>query len=156
MTLKLIPDSDPVLHTKCEVFNPRFPDFPLQNVLDEMFVLMKEKNGMGLAAPQVGINKRFFIMEFDGQKIVCINPVIIRADKETKFLEEGCLSYPGTHVRVERSTKIRVSFLDRNGIKKTTTLHGIKARCFQHELDHLNGIVFLDRGEKESGGVQHN
>ena len=153
MSLKLVQDSDPVLHSKCEVFNPRSPDFPLQETIDEMFALMQEKNGIGLAAPQVGINKRMFVMDIDGRKYVCINPSIQKFDKRTNLSEEGCLSYPGIHIAVERSAKVRVTYLDQHGSRKTKSLIGIQARCFQHELDHLDGIVFLDRGETKGVSV---
>ncbi len=148
MTLKIIPDTDPILHTKCEVINPRSPDIPLSDIINEMFSLMVEFNGMGLAAPQVGIKRRFFIMGYGVTNFICINPSIIKASKETEFMEEGCLSYPGVKYMVERSKKVKVRYLTLTGRSVTTTLTGIWARCFLHELDHLNGKTFDERGVK--------
>ncbi len=155
MALKIIPDSDPILHTKCESFNPRKTDFPLKETIKEMFDLMGEKNGIGLAAPQVGINLRFFVMEMGGVKKACINPKILWSDKELSDSPEGCLSYPGVSVRVVRPRSVMVQFMTVSGFTRKKTLRGTNARCFQHELDHLNGVVIGDIGELVSVGIQH-
>jgi len=156
VALKIIPDSDPILHTQCEVFNPRSTDFPLKETIAEMFTLMRENNGIGLAAPQVGINKRFFIMEINGVKSVCINPKILSKNNVSVSDAEGCLSYPGTRVEVARPTEIRVKYMTPTGMSKTKTLRHLNARCFQHELDHLDGVVITDLGEPVSVSIQHN
>ena len=149
--LILIPDSDPRLRTKSKPFNVRKPGFQdmrsLDEVVEEMLALMKANNGMGLAAPQVGINKRFFIMSHDGRDYACCNPSLISANVRTESAIEGCLSFPGVKVRVERSESAKVKYTTPGGVKRTHTFRGVLARCFLHELDHLNGIVFLDRGE---------
>lgn len=147
MNLELIPQDDPRLHTKCTPFNPRSPDFDLENTLILMFQVMLENNGIGLAAPQVGINKRFFIMKIEGEEFVCINPIITKTGKDIAFMEEGCLSFPGQRVMVQRPSMVRVKYMTPKGLTKTTTFRGMKARCFQHEHDHLDGVVFTKRGE---------
>ncbi len=156
MALKIIPDSDPILHTACESFNPRNTDFPLKETIQEMFVLMEEKGGIGLAAPQVGINMRFFVMEMNGVTRAVLNPKITWKNNELSNNTEGCLSYPGIIVRVVRPRSIRVQFSTASGFTRKKTLYGTDARCFMHEVDHLNGVVIGDIGELVSVRVQHN
>ena len=146
LDLELIPDDDPRLHSKAERFNPReWPE--LDETIKAMFKLMHEHDGMGLAAPQVGIMKRFFIMQGGlGKKYVCINPKVVRVSPQSAFKDEGCLSYPGQKVVVERATEVRVSYQDAKGKSITKKFTGMMARCFLHELDHLNGIVMSDVG----------
>ena len=155
MALKIIPDSDKILHTRCEPFNPRTIDFPLKETIDEMFTLMSENDGIGLAAPQVGLSMRFFVMELGGVKTACINPKITRSSPEVSIETEGCLSYPGAKVMVTRPTTVRVEYRTASGVVRKKTLRGINARCFQHELDHLTGVVIGDIGELVSVGIQH-
>lgn len=151
MKLQLIPDDDRRLHIRCKPFNVRDPKFndmrSLDEVVEEMFDLMKAKNGMGLAAPQVGITKRFFIMRHDGQDYTICNPKLISANARSESGVEGCLSFPGVRVRVERPESAKVRYTTPGGIKRIRTFRGVLARCFLHELDHLNGIVFTERGE---------
>ncbi len=150
MKLELIPDEDPRLHQKTEVFNVKlYPN--LDQIFNEMFAFMREHDGIGLAANQVGMKFRFFIMEVDGKEYVCINPRIIKRSKETEVKDEGCLSYPGQKVLVERAKEVRVSYQDRRGNSKTKKFTGLAARCFQHELDHLNGVVMGDVGTVIAG-----
>jgi peptide deformylase len=143
--LELISDDDPRLHTKAEMFNPRKWD-ELDSTVEGMFEIMKKHDGIGLAAPQVGIMKRLFIMHVGFGKYVCINPKITRYGKETSLQNEGCLSYPEQNVMVERSLEIRVSYQDAKGNNVAKKYSGLLARCYQHELDHLNGIVMSDVG----------
>lgn len=145
MNLELIPDEDPRLHTKAKVFNPRKWD-ELDVTIAAMFELMKKHNGIGLAAPQVGIMKRLFIMHVGFQKYVCINPTIARYGKDTRLKDEGCLSYPDQEYMVNRSLEIRVSYQNAKGANVSKKYSGLLARCYQHELDHLNGVTFLDVG----------
>ena len=155
MSLELVPEDSKVLHERCEPFNPRSPDFNLEMLVTEMFITMKQSGGIGLAAPQVGVNKRLFIMTVEGEDFICINPSIVKASKETDFLAEGCLSFPGKRVLVERPSWVRVRYQTITGITKTTRLRGMQARCFQHELDHINGVTFLDRGKAIDVALQH-
>lgn len=149
--LTLIPDDDRRLRIKCKPFNvskPRFDDSrDLKEVIEEMFSLMKANNGMGLAAPQVGIMKRFFIMSYNGKDYACCNPRLISVNTRTESAVEGCLSFPGVRVRVTRPESAKVKYTTPGGTKRTRTFRGVLARCFLHELDHLNGIVFINQGD---------
>jgi peptide deformylase len=145
MKLELVSPSDPILYQKSEIVNPRLSD-KWNNIINEMFVIMEENKGIGLAAPQVGISARLFILNIENNKMVCFNPRILSMSEETDVYEEGCLSFPDEQVLIERPIKIRVTYQNVSGTKRTSTLRGIKARAFQHELDHLNGVTFLQRG----------
>lgn len=118
--------------------------------LDEMFVTMDEANGVGLAAPQVNINKRFFVITVDDDvRRVFINPEIISTSSEMVDYEEGCLSIPKIYESIARPAKVTVQALDENGKPFTLEADGLLARAIQHENDHLDGIVFIDRGDPE-------
>jgi peptide deformylase len=122
-----------------------------KNIIPDMIKIMGR--GIGLAAPQVGINKRFFIMKYRGEIISCYNPEIIFSSKQKKALKEGCLTYPqGIHgtVNIMRPCTIGVKFLDKDSNIKEWRLRGLESKCFQHELDHLNGITIFNRN-----GVNH-
>lgn len=123
-------------------------DFVRENI-EKMFNTMYHNNGIGLAAPQIGINKRFIIIDIgdvDGKqnKYVMINPEIISMSEEKTDLVEGCLSLPGSNAKVTRPENITVKWLDENSIEHIQTFSGLMAKCVQHEIDHLNGILFID------------
>ena len=132
-----------------------FADFELQKLIDDMLVTVVEVNGVGLAAPQVDRSIRLFVMasypnprypeapEMDPIEI--INPVILSKSDEMVDDWEGCLSIPGIRGIVPRHREIEVRYFDRHGNEKNEVLDDFLARIFQHELDHLDGIVFLDR-----------
>ena len=117
----------------------------VKNNLNEMLELMRESNGVGLAANQVGLTERYFVGEVDGKIKKIINPEIIKESQEIVELEEGCLSIPGIYKRVKRPEKVKVKYLNENGKEIIEELDGIWARVFQHELDHLNGVLFIDK-----------
>ncbi len=149
VVLELIPDSDPRLHTSCEVINPHtYPQ--LRGIVDAMFRVMWDNDGMGLSAPQVGINARIFLIYHNDRGYVCINPRIEKSSKETSVRGEGCLSYPGERMMVERPVEVRVTYQNLRGAKVKKKFDGILARCFQHEMDHLDGIVMGDVGVVEN------
>lgn len=149
IVLELIPDSDPRLHQRCEVINPHtYPQLP--GIVDAMYRVMFDNEGMGLAAPQVGIMARLFVMYHNDQGYVCINPRIEKFGKEISLRGEGCLSYPGEKVMVERPVEVRVTYQNLRGAKVKKKLNGLLARCFQHEIDHLDGIVMGDVGVTEN------
>jgi peptide deformylase len=107
---------------------------------------MYERNGIGLSANQVGVRKRIFVMDTSNsgsRRNVFINPVITDFKNEDRF-REGCLSFPDIFAFVKRPTEITISALNENGEETIMHLSGIEAICFQHELDHLNGIQFID------------
>ncbi|MBQ7612564.1 MAG: peptide deformylase [Spirochaetaceae bacterium] len=121
-------------------------DETLKETVAEMFKVMKRSDGVGLAAPQVGINKRFFVVKIDdGIERIFINPEIIQTSPELCTSEEGCLSVPKFYAEVVRTEKITVQFFDLQGKPHTIQASGLLSRVIQHETDHLNGILFIDR-----------
>lgn len=111
----------------------------------EMIAIMKASNGIGLAAQQVGLLKRMFVMRTqDGQDYGLFNPVILETNEEKVVGEEGCLSFPDLWLKVERSTSLIAKYLDNTGEERIIQLEGLDARCFLHELDHLDGVCFTD------------
>ena len=117
---------------------------------------MIKNDGVGLAAPQVGINKRLFVMQFfkdkkykDYSMLYVINPKINSYSEEKSTDTEGCLSLPDIYGEVERPKEVKVSFLDLKGKEKSLSLSDINARIFQHEFDHLDGILFTDKMSKQ-------
>ncbi|TWX73732.1 peptide deformylase [Colwellia sp. C1TZA3] len=119
----------------------------IRNIISNMFETMYDENGVGLAATQVDIHQRIVVIDVSENKehpYVLINPEIIRKSDDTIINEEGCLSVPGCYAKVDRSIDVTVTALDENG--QTFTLDGeeLLAICIQHELDHLNGILFVD------------
>ena len=121
-------------------------DKKLEKIIHDMFITMEnnEPRGVGLAATQVGLLQAFFVYELEDDKGVVINPEIVEKRGETEKDEEGCLSVPGVYGIVERPTEIVVTYLDLNGKRHEEVISGLKARIFQHETDHLNGIIFTD------------
>lgn len=106
---------------------------------------MIASDGIGLAAPQIGESKRIIVIQTEGGPKICINPEILEKTKEKEIGEEGCLSLPEIYANVKRSKGIRVKFLDENGRECEVKVKGMPARIFQHEIDHLDGVLFLDR-----------
>jgi peptide deformylase len=132
-----------VLHTKCsEVASD---ELIADEVIDQMFALMRKQKGIGLAAPQVGISKRFFIIEMEeGEPYVFINPEIIQTSATQAIGEEGCLSLPGLFTEVARYTEITVQAENQQRKLFRLKAKGLLAVCIQHEYDHLNGVLHID------------
>jgi peptide deformylase len=110
--------------------------------------IMHTHNGCGLAANQIGLLKRIFVMDTSENKdepIFCANPIILEHSSETQKIEEGCLSLPGISSIITRPQEILVRYSDENGVTQERTFQGLASSCFQHELDHLNGMLFPDR-----------
>lgn len=120
----------------------------IQTLLDDMLETMRANKGVGLAAPQVGVLRRIAVLEAGGKIYELINPKIVKSEG-TQECEEGCLSVPDTWGIVDRPQRIAVEALDRNGKKKTYTVTGIDVRVFCHEIDHLDGILFIDKMKRE-------
>lgn len=144
MQIKLLEEGHKQLKEISEPYNFEVDGDPTE-LIKAMTKVMFENNGIGLAAPQVGIKKRLFIMGNEEQLYAIINPTIILKEGEVVKDIEGCLSFPKLWLRVNRSDKIQVSYQDISGQKITTDFTGIKARVFQHEYDHLDGICFDTR-----------
>ncbi|KTD33203.1 peptide deformylase [Legionella nautarum] len=118
----------------------------LQTLIDDMFETMYHARGVGLAAPQIGISLRLSVIDIEGDKknqLVLINPEIIAREGETEY-EEGCLSVPGAYDKVIRANKVTIRALDRFGKEYEMSGDGVLGECFQHEIDHLNGKLFVD------------
>lgn len=121
-------------------------DDNLQTLIDDMFDTMYHARGVGLAAPQIGVSLRLSVIDIIGDKshqLVIINPEIIAFEGEKQF-EEGCLSVPGAYDTVTRAEKVTVKALDRMGKPFEIQAEGLLAECLQHEIDHLNGKLFVD------------
>ncbi len=141
MILKIVKYPDSVLRKKCKEVEEITPE--VKKLIEDMAKTMGKNNGVGLAAPQVGILKRIIVFETpDGPKGF-INPKILKKQKETEIMEEGCLSFPGLFLKIKRAKEIEIEALDENGGK--IKVQGFLARVLQHEIDHLDGILFIDR-----------
>ena len=120
-----------------------------QNLMDDMLETMYAANGIGLAAIQIGIPKRIIVMDISKDKnnkepMYFVNPVIKEKNLNKSTYEEGCLSVPDQFAEIERSSKCEVEYLDYNGKKNILKAEGILATCIQHEIDHLEGVLFID------------
>jgi peptide deformylase len=141
MLLDIRKYGDPVLETPCQAVSD-FGSDELKNLVADMFETMYANKGVGLAAPQVGVSKQVTVIERPEAKLVLINPEI--ASREGQQLgEEGCLSIPGFREDVRRSMKVRVSAFNIEGQPIEVEGDELLARAFQHEIDHLHGILFL-------------
>jgi len=159
MTLRTIVTlPDPVLKRKARPVN-KF-DKELQTLLDDMVETMRDAPGVGLAAPQIGLSDRIIVIEYyereedeeneDAPKKVwaVINPEIVKASEETMMGIEGCLSIPGLLGEVERHAEVQVKGFNRHGKPMKVKAKGWLARIFQHEIDHLNGVLFTERATR--------
>jgi len=123
-------------------------DDSIQTLIQDMFRVLKEEGGIGLAAPQIGISKRIIVVslkERGFEKLALVNPIIEYYSSETESMEEGCLSLPGISAEVKRSGKVLVRGFTRSGREVEITAIDLLARVLQHEIDHLDGILFIDR-----------
>ena len=142
--LKILEFPDPRLRTKASAVET--VDDELRTLIDDMFETMYDAPGIGLAATQVDVHKRLLVADVSPDKSdphVLINPEIIEKDGVTAT-DEGCLSVPGYYEEVKRAEHIRVRFLDRNGEQQEMEAEGLLAVCIQHEMDHLEGKLFVD------------
>ena len=120
-----------------------------QNLMDDMLETMYAANGIGLAAIQIGIPKRIIVLDIGRDKnkkepMYFVNPVIMKKNLTKSIYEEGCLSVPDQFAEIERPSKCEVEYLDYHGKKKLLKADGLLATCIQHEMDHLEGILFID------------
>jgi len=148
MSMKIFKLGEEVLRQKCEVVDVSEINDDMRKLFNDMFETMIEANGVGLAAPQVGISKRFFvIISDDDVRRVFINPQIISTSSDLCDYEEGCLSMPGFNENIKRPSKVTVQALNEFGKPFTLEADDLLARIIQHENDHLDGIVYIDRGD---------
>jgi peptide deformylase len=142
--MTLVPENDPILKQSAERWD--FENHINAAVVErELIETMTAHNGIGLAANQVGLLRSVFVMKLsDGRTLGFFNPAILLGDNESAVGEEGCLSFPNLWLKVPRHNKITAMYLDNTGKRCIIELEGIDSRCFQHELDHLEGITFTD------------
>lgn len=169
-TLEIVTPPNPILRQKANKVRAFTSD--LRQLVDDMVETMRAAQGVGLAAPQVAVGQRVIVVEFaeppedpeaepnEAQLYKIVNPKIIRASQETTLGNEGCLSLPGYYGEVERSLGVTVSGFNPQGEPVQIEAEGWLARIFQHEIDHLNGVLFIDRAnrvweldEEEAGEV---
>lgn len=147
MIYDLIDCNDPLLRKPVEPFDFSNPPIDPLELVTNMAETMLHHGGIGLAAPQCGLPYRVFLIK-GIELIPCFNPKIVDASDETITLEEGCLSYPGLFVKVKRPRTIRVRYTEPDGKTSTHVYDGMTARIFQHELDHLDGIRYIERANR--------
>lgn len=119
-------------------------DDEIRTLCDDMIETMYAHSGVGLAAPQVGILKRIIVIDEQGTPRVFINPNLINVSTESILMEEGCLSIPNHYVKIKRPEQIHIRYRTLEGKPMYETLTGLSARILQHELDHLDGLLFID------------
>lgn len=122
-------------------------DKTVRTLLDDMAETMYQADGVGLAAPQVGESIQVVTIDIGEGLLELINPVIIRSEGE-EVDTEGCLSVPGVYQQVKRAAKVSVEYLNRKGKRHRVTATGLLARCLQHEIDHLDGTLFVEKSEE--------
>lgn len=120
------------------------PNPVMTKLVSRMKMTMKKFGGIGLSANQCGVQERIFVIGTDDFQMVCINPKVVAKSEDVVREDEGCLSYPGMYLKVARPSWIDVEYLDENGQLHQQRLTGVTARCFLHELDHMNGVRFVE------------
>ena len=144
---KILIEPDPILRQKS--LEVKVVDKDLQNLMDDMLLTMYSAPGIGLAAIQVGIPKRVIVIDLSKEKekknpMFFVNPIIKNKNSDLSRYEEGCLSVPDQFAEVDRPSSCEVEYLDYNGKKNLLKTSGLLATCIQHEMDHLEGILFID------------
>jgi peptide deformylase len=158
MTLAIRTVGDPVLRERArEVTADELRSPPVQRLIDDMIETMRAAGGAGLAANQVGELRRIFVAEVDHNPrypykppiplTVMVNPVLEPVGDESVAINEGCLSVPDLRGDLQRFVTVRARYLDRDGIERSQVVRGLTAGTFQHEVDHLDGVLFLDRAD---------
>ena len=145
--LNIVPPSHPAFNKVIQPFEFNGEVDP-KKLTDEMIDIMQKSNAAGLAANQLGLEHRVFVLSTAPNILVCFNPKIVHYSEKYVVKEEGCLTFPGMFVKIRRPEWIRVRFQDVNNNIETENLNGAVARAFQHELDHLDGINYLSRAKK--------
>ena len=151
---QLIEEASQVLRTPPEVFDFENPPEDPKEISKNMAEAMDKFGGLGLSANQVGLPYRMFVMrtmhegDTESKVVPYFNPELTRVSQETELMKEGCLSFPDIFLMIKRSKTIEFKYQDVEGKEHTAVLEGIGARCVQHEIDHLNGILFLQRASK--------
>ena len=142
----------PVYTDKHPMLSQRIPEYDIRNIgspvlaklIKRLKMTMKLHNGIGLSANQCGVFERVFVIGTEHFQIACINPEIVETSETTKKENEGCLSFPGLSVKVDRPEWIMARYINEEGKQVEVKMEGLTAKCYQHELDHMNGIKFTD------------
>jgi len=146
---KLIEEASKVLREPTDLFDFENPPEDPKEIEKNLAEAMSRFGGLGLSANQLGLNYRVFVMKTaDKGTMAFFNPEITKLSQETELLKEGCLSFPDIYLMIKRAKVIEFDFIDSDGEKHTLQLDGIGSRCVQHEIDHLNGIIFLQRASQ--------
>jgi peptide deformylase len=138
----LVPEHHPALKMKLPDFDFSNPPVDPNKFASSLVETCKKHNGLGLSANQCGYEHRVFVMGSGDNYVAFFNPEIVSSSEEVSKMEEGCLSFLDLFLTIDRPSSIKVKYQDYNGTEKETTFTGLTARCFQHELDHMNGIVY--------------
>jgi peptide deformylase len=147
--LEIVRVPDPVLATECRNYEASEIDDNLRTLIDEMYVTMEKADGVGLAAPQVGIARRLFVVDIRSKDssatpFAVINPELISSAGEQTY-EEGCLSVPGYFAEMKRAAEVEIRYLDENAKQKNLKADGFLAVVLQHELDHIGGRTIISK-----------
>ena len=142
--LKVFGENHPMLSVVIPEYTEAIPNPSIKNLVARLKMTMKLYNGIGLSANQCGIFQRVFVIGTEHFQIACINPKVVAKSEELSRENEGCLSFPGMFLRVERPTWVDAEFYDETGAFKQIRLEGLTAKCYLHELDHMNGVKFID------------
>lgn len=142
--LPIYDEAHPMLFKPIPEYNTPLPNAPMNTLVKRMKAAVGKYAGIGLSANQCGVFERVFLIGSEDFQLVCINPKVIEVSPEVEAAEEGCLSFPGLFLKIPRPKWIVAEFLDENGQTQQMKLNGVTARCYLHELDHMNGIRFVD------------
>ena len=146
--MELVKYPNPILSTPVAEFDFNYPPESPSDIATKLIFEMNNHNGISLSANQLGLPYRVFCMRGYPENYVCFNPRIVYSSPEVTSMEEACVSFPGVTVKVKRSKEIRVRFQTPSGMLVTKKFDGLTARTFQHELDHLDGILFFNRANR--------
>lgn len=142
--LPLYNENHPMLVESIPEYKQRLPNAVMSNLIARMKMTMQQYGGIGLSANQCGVFERVFVIGTGEFQLACINPKIVSKSIKATKSDEGCLSYPGFYVKVYRPDEITAEFTDENGNIQQVELSGLTARCYMHELDHMNGVRLVD------------
>ena len=144
MIHELVKSDDPILHERPELFDFKYPQISIKELKEDLLENMIHYNGMGLAAPQIGIPYKVFSIIVDDSAIVCFNPRITMKTPETTYIKEGCITFPGLYFPIKRAYGINCTFAAANGEIQHASFVDLSARAFQHEYDHMLGKLFTE------------
>jgi peptide deformylase len=142
--LRLVDEDDPILSLVAPIFDFSKPPTDPSALVADMFEMMFSNRGVGLAAPQVGLLYRMFVMDTDGQPRACFNPTVVSISTKKDRDLEGCLSFPDLWLKIARPVSIEAQFTNSSGNLVNEKFENLAARCYLHETDHLNGVRFVD------------